>query len=494
MAKTLHAFLFIALFLINISIVVQHNTLEQPNSSSHPPFHPLNKPLSVNIWNFTLVSNYNQSDSLASIITGGQAFLIANNESLGYWKLNENSGTNASDSSPEGFHGNLTNMDDSDWVTAKLGNGLSMDGIDDFIDLGDILDFNNSDPFSVEFWIKTLDSNYAFIVAKKNTISPFKGWGVFLRSDGTISFIKQATSINRIYLASTSTIHNNLWRHIVITYEGNSAASGVKIYIDGSEDTTTITDDTLTLPTNSSVDLNFGSRNNGVDHFLLGTLDEIIIYNHSVSSSQVSKRYNSGSGIDGIYYPTTTPSIHPQTGLCFGTAYNFTTDSVEPANTDIRFVISNDNGTNWNWFNGTDWTSSSEAWSQTNSASEINDHLSTFPNGIFLWKSFLRSTDGIYTPLLNSISFNSTGFPSTSTTTSTSTTPVTITVRDDGGAGTISTVEVNITITETAGLGAKTTAEPLLIPRSFLFWIIFPLGLLAALIALWNRKSTGKRK
>jgi hypothetical protein len=59
--------------------------------------------------------------------------LSPDNDTVGLWHFNENSGNNASDSSGNGNHGTLQNMNNSDWVKAVYGNGLEFDGINDYV-------------------------------------------------------------------------------------------------------------------------------------------------------------------------------------------------------------------------------------------------------------------------------------------------------------------------------------------------------------------------
>ena len=56
---------------------------------------------------------------------------------VGWWKFDETDGNVASDSSGNGNDGNLTNG--PTWTEGKIGGALSFDNVDDFVDLGNIL-------------------------------------------------------------------------------------------------------------------------------------------------------------------------------------------------------------------------------------------------------------------------------------------------------------------------------------------------------------------
>ena len=95
---------------------------------------------------------------------------------VAHYKLNENSGTNAPDSSGNGFNGTLVNMVDGDWVAGKLNNCLTFnDGNSEYVNCGDIADFERTDPFSVEAWINTGDVSN-FILSRDLRSGTFRGW------------------------------------------------------------------------------------------------------------------------------------------------------------------------------------------------------------------------------------------------------------------------------------------------------------------------------
>lgn len=72
---------------------------------------------------------------------------------VGYWKLDENEDSTAIDSSGRG--NNLT-INGPNWTKGRLGQGLSFDGVDDYLTRtdDDDFDFNASDNFTVETWFK----------------------------------------------------------------------------------------------------------------------------------------------------------------------------------------------------------------------------------------------------------------------------------------------------------------------------------------------------
>jgi hypothetical protein len=221
-----------------------------------------------------------------------------------YYHLNEKSGVNVRDSSDNSRDGITVNMEDGDWISGKLNNALDFDGIDESVNCGNIASFERTQKFSVEFWIKTNTTSASHIISRRSTVGGTQGWAVQTTTDGTLAFGLVSDSIGGSVLSvrNTAPINNNTWNHIVITYDGRSVGNGVGFYINGVKDTNDIRTDALisTIITNLA-NCSIASRNNA-DSFFNGTLDEIIIYDMNISQSDVTARYNGGSGIEnGIY-------------------------------------------------------------------------------------------------------------------------------------------------------------------------------------------------
>lgn len=86
-------------------------------------------------------------------------------------------------------------------------------------------------------------------------------------------------------------------------------------------------------------------------------------------------------------------------------ASSFIVVEVKPTKTQIKYALSCDNGLTWRWWNGVAWVVSNGTYSQSNTSSEIQSHLTTFPcsSGTFKWKAFLHNDDGTVTPELKEL-------------------------------------------------------------------------------------------
>lgn len=225
---------------------------------------------------------------LNDILVGGPVYA--------HWKLNENSGTIASDSSAHSRHGTLHNMEDADWLAGKLNNCLRFEGVDEYVDCGNIASFERTDSFSIEFWMKSTQlGDFRHLISRfaVNTA----GWIVRLQSGKIEVCLSYIWSTSHLIRKKTivNTYNDGNWHHVVVTYNGSSLASGLLIYVDGSNQACTVVNDLLDGSMIINTNLNLGARNNG-SLVYTGYLDEVVIYSYKISDPYILYRYNSGIG------------------------------------------------------------------------------------------------------------------------------------------------------------------------------------------------------
>ena len=222
---------------------------------------------------------------------------------------------------------------------------IALDGVDDFVTMGNVanLNFQRTDAFSISTWVKRGSFTEAQILfSKMNSSGNFRGYLFYIAtaSDTPHFMLRRDTSFTsqRLIVASTTTILDNNWHHLTVTYDGSSTSSGVKIYVDGVSTTTTSSgaiSDSITTP----APVNIGARNNN-DYFNDFSCDEVSVFNSELSQSDVTSIYNGGvpndiSSLsplswwrcgDGDTSPTLTDN---GSGGNNGTMTNFTTFSTD---------------------------------------------------------------------------------------------------------------------------------------------------------------------
>ena len=97
-----------------------------------------------------------------------------------------------------------------------------------------------------------------------------------------------------------SSVGDNTWHHCVITSNAGASSRTGKLYINGSEVSTSQTSNDVDFSGTDLGDIAIGSTtfNLGADTFFQIEVDELSIYNSELSSSDVSAIYNSGVPAD----------------------------------------------------------------------------------------------------------------------------------------------------------------------------------------------------
>lgn len=261
----------------------------------------------VKIWNVALTSDevkvdYNANSSLNVGVTANTeaANLVggAGTAPLSEWKLDENTGTTANDTSTNS--NNLTLNNGAKWVPGKVGSALEFDGIDDNATVANssALNIGTSD-FTVEAWIKGRSMSDTDIIMGKTAggvCSTTYGYslGVFDSLKPTLHFCTAAGSHAKIQ--SNQSLVDGTWYHIVALVDRDSTAN-TRIYVNGIPTTTTVSN--LATHTGSITNtevLALGSESDG-GFYWDGALDQIRVYNYLRTASQIAYNYNGGEPV-----------------------------------------------------------------------------------------------------------------------------------------------------------------------------------------------------
>ena len=352
-------------------------------------------------YNYDTPAEYVYNSTKISV-SGGLATL---KEDLGdvyaRWHFNESSGIIVSDSSGNSRNGDAINIDDSNWVSGKLNNCLSFNGIDEYVEFGNIFKISKVASFSLECWFKTTNgcpsSTYGMMMGKQGFISSQTGYSFGMNPNGSISvwLIYSVPQGKYIHVKTTLTGWNdNSWHHIVVTYNGNGLASGIQIYIDNILQALTTVTDNLLGDFIANYDFQIGARD-AVGDYYGGLLDECSIYDKVLSVDEITFRYNSGIGRENWYYYSDKPSIRPSAswtviGILYWFAFNETLGVGNEGS--IGYNLSDDDGVTWYYWNGSAWISGGDS-THYNSSSVVGANIENFAiiTEKILFRAFLIS-------------------------------------------------------------------------------------------------------
>ena len=214
----------------------------------------------------------------------------------GYWRFGDAAGaTTAADSSANGtnatYGGGATSggagivRDDGD-------RGATFDGVDDYVSVGDTLDFAGTAPFSLEAWVNPTasDTNWRRIFSKEVTDAAGRqGYLLWMQSQYGLGFERYATGVGHGVSTSGSFVAvTGQPFHVVATYDG----AEYRIYIDGKLVNNSRPGSQVSM-TDQTAPLRLGSYSTGGGHFA-GMLDEAAVYDRALTADEVLAHYGRG--------------------------------------------------------------------------------------------------------------------------------------------------------------------------------------------------------
>lgn len=203
---------------------------------------------------------------------------------IAYWTFNESSGVNLSDFYDGTNNGTLSNMEDADWVIGQRGNSLTFDGVNEWVNVTDHLDFQCLSTCTVNLW-----ANLSVWGQTRNLVNYWdsnKGWLIQTNGgESTINFVI-GNGITK-YGQDIS----GKWTMITGVYNGTDAI----MYINGSQvNSTTVTSQAA----QDTWKMLIGTSDAAGGEYYNGMLDEMGFWNKTLSDSDISDLWNNGNGLE----------------------------------------------------------------------------------------------------------------------------------------------------------------------------------------------------
>jgi hypothetical protein len=209
---------------------------------------------------------------------------------VGWWKMDEGSGTDVHDYTDNVNHGTMVNMDSgTDWVEGKRNSALDFDGSDDYVNLGNSDDINLSSNFTITGWVNRDADGYESIVARGNNLTNDSQY--YIRAQPTSASCAPGSirfSINNgSYICGNTDLTDGKWHFFAASYN----SSTMKIYIDNGshEDSKTVSSNVVL-----SRDVVVGADSDKNSNFD-GQIDDVRIYNYALTEDDIRRIYNGGA-------------------------------------------------------------------------------------------------------------------------------------------------------------------------------------------------------
>jgi len=174
----------------------------------------------------------------------------------------------------------------------------AFNGVNGSIEVGDVLPFTGNAPFTIEAWVENgrEDTQFNYAIVSKwrqpGTIPP-SGWLFYYQEGDDLipAFKIQRQDAAGIGFSATAyaTTPGEMWHHVVGTYDGMQ----LSIYLDGLYGSS---HDSMEQLEHLDLPLEIGAQNgNSHDGPALGSIDEVAIYDHALTDTQILAHYNARS-------------------------------------------------------------------------------------------------------------------------------------------------------------------------------------------------------
>jgi hypothetical protein len=153
----------------------------------------------------------------------------------------------------------------------------------------------NDIPLTIVASVRQTDSGVNFIFTKFNNVNSgnVKEYAFFIVNN-KVRFLCASGNTNFLRAEGNTSLSLNTWHNLVVTYDGSKLFSGIKIYVNGVEQTlTNLNVGTYTGMTNTTTTPVIGNvviPNDG--EAMSGMIDELYIYkNRVLSATEISEVY-----------------------------------------------------------------------------------------------------------------------------------------------------------------------------------------------------------
>lgn len=295
---------------------------------------------------------------------------------VGYWKLNESTGTTATDS----YSTNDGTADNADVFSSNI-TGIIYSGADFTgattrdINLTNNIDISGN--FTINLWIKGMPNTSEYGIIGRYSGGNSGDWLLECGNNGLSCFIGFWDGGGFHSIASPPSPLTNDWTMITATYNEYY----FNLYFNGVANVSTAYQGYL--PT-SGVSTIVGNVNRNAQ----GYMDEIGIWNRTLNNAEITQLYNNGNGITYTISASLTSSLNsPSTGS------SSSADSIEFNSTGTPIGTTITNGTLKIWYtNGTLYYNETNLTSISNQAYYIFN-VSNFSIGNYKWNVEICSDD-----------------------------------------------------------------------------------------------------
>ena len=150
-------------------------------------------------------------------------------------------------------------------------------------------DFERDQAFTVALWVKPgSDSQGGALIARMDESDGHRGWDVWMENGNIGMHIIHKWPGNAVKATTKTKLSKDRWQHVLITYDGQSKAAGLKIFINGKESEKSVSSDSLTETTRTATPLMIGRRSAGAAS-KGAQMQDVRIYRKVLETSEIQQ-------------------------------------------------------------------------------------------------------------------------------------------------------------------------------------------------------------
>jgi uncharacterized protein (TIGR02145 family) len=253
-------------------------------------------------WSTTLwiidVNDYSSTQVTFNATTSGpdwSPYLIDTTGLVAYYSFNGN----ASDESGNGNDGTLNNgvLSSSDRFGIE-NSAYLFDGVDDYIDCGNIEALNGISEFTFSVWINASErKSLSRIIGKEENQNSEQGIDLQLGNGGDSTFFHSniRTGIDAGAINYNSTVQTDTWCHVALVFDGNGTENPdrLKMYVNGEYDTLTFSGTIPSITSDNTYPVWIGGiYPSSTASPWTGFIDDVRVYNRALSESEIDLLYH----------------------------------------------------------------------------------------------------------------------------------------------------------------------------------------------------------
>ncbi|HZV07445.1 MAG TPA: DUF1553 domain-containing protein [Gemmataceae bacterium] len=129
------------------------------------------------------------------------------------------------------------------------------------LEAADAGDFENDQGFSYGAWVKLTKNTFGgAVLARMDDQHDYRGWDLWIQNGQVGAHIINKWQDDALKVVSRKSVKTGQWNHLFITYDGSRRPSGIKVYINGVPQETTVEAGQLQSTIRTKVPLKIGQR------------------------------------------------------------------------------------------------------------------------------------------------------------------------------------------------------------------------------------------